>query len=108
MDVIGIRDTFEPKQFYRKLTQLGVDVVYHSHRAIIPETGCHTNAWRVYFSDAAIPEQLQVHQNMLSLLLLIRTREPCRLGVEFLVLMHQRRKAVLHLLAVNDPLKAVV
>ncbi|RHY10974.1 hypothetical protein DYB36_005860 [Aphanomyces astaci] len=61
MDITGIRDNFDATQFYRKLTQLGVDVVYHSHRAVIPGTGCHTNTWRVYFADAAIPVQLQIN-----------------------------------------------
>ncbi|RHZ00312.1 hypothetical protein DYB35_012664, partial [Aphanomyces astaci] len=61
MDIIGVRDNFDATQFYRKLTQLGVDVVYHSHRAVIPGTGCHTNAWRIYFSDAAIPDQLRIN-----------------------------------------------
>ncbi|ETW08976.1 hypothetical protein H310_01454 [Aphanomyces invadans] len=36
MDVTGIRDNFDATQFYRKLTQLGVDVAYQSHRAVIP------------------------------------------------------------------------
>ncbi|RQM31412.1 hypothetical protein B5M09_012603 [Aphanomyces astaci] len=31
MDITGIRDKFDAAQFYRKLTQLGVDVIYHSH-----------------------------------------------------------------------------
>ncbi|KAF0734584.1 hypothetical protein AaE_009135 [Aphanomyces astaci] len=61
MDITGIRDNFDATQFYRKLTELGVDVVYHSHRAVIPGTGCHTNTWRVYFTDAAIPAQLQIN-----------------------------------------------
>ncbi|ETV67696.1 hypothetical protein H257_16162 [Aphanomyces astaci] len=61
MDNTGIRDNFDATQFYRKLTQLGVDVVYHSVCAVLPGTGCHTNTWRVYFTDAAIPAQLQIN-----------------------------------------------
>ncbi|RHY24126.1 hypothetical protein DYB32_008964 [Aphanomyces invadans] len=61
MDVTGIRDNFDATQFYRKMTQLGVDVAYHSHRAVIPGTGCHTNAWRVYFADDAIPDALRIN-----------------------------------------------
>ncbi|ETV91652.1 hypothetical protein H310_13898 [Aphanomyces invadans] len=61
MYVTGIRDNFDATQFYRKLTQLGVDVAYQSHRAVIPETGYHTNAWRVYFSDGSIPKELMIH-----------------------------------------------
>ncbi|ETV89920.1 hypothetical protein H310_15238, partial [Aphanomyces invadans] len=53
MDVTGIRDNFDATQFYRKLTLLGVDVAYQSHRAVIPRTGCHTNAWRVYFAEVS-------------------------------------------------------
>ncbi|RHZ33033.1 hypothetical protein DYB37_012863 [Aphanomyces astaci] len=66
MDITGIRDNFDATQFYRKLTQLGVDVVYHSHRAVIPGTGCHTNTWRVYFADAAIPVQLQINGELVN------------------------------------------
>ncbi|RQM19687.1 hypothetical protein B5M09_008702 [Aphanomyces astaci] len=61
MDITGIRDNFDATQFYHKLTQLGVDVVYHSVCAVLPGTGCHTNTWRVYFTDAAIPAQLQIN-----------------------------------------------
>ncbi|ETV94724.1 hypothetical protein H310_11691 [Aphanomyces invadans] len=61
MDVTGIRDNLDATQFYRKLTQLGVDVAYQSHRAVIPGTGCHTNAWRVYFADGSIPKELMIH-----------------------------------------------
>ncbi|RHY27862.1 hypothetical protein DYB32_006480 [Aphanomyces invadans] len=60
MDITGIRDTFDSTQFYRKLTQMGVDVVYQSHRAVIPGTSCHTNAWRVYFVGGSIPDELKI------------------------------------------------
>ncbi|RHY19835.1 hypothetical protein DYB32_010164 [Aphanomyces invadans] len=60
MDVTGIRDNFDATQFNRKLTLLGVDVAYQSHRAVIPGTGCHTNAWRVYFAEATIPDKLHI------------------------------------------------
>ncbi|ETV67121.1 hypothetical protein H257_16662 [Aphanomyces astaci] len=57
---INLARPYTPKVAMARFT-LGVDVVYHSHRAVIPGTGCHTNAWRIYFSDAAIPDQLRIN-----------------------------------------------
>ncbi|ETV68692.1 hypothetical protein H257_15491 [Aphanomyces astaci] len=44
MDIIGVRDNFDATQFYRKLTQLGVDglVALCGHRGKAPTRGHRT------------------------------------------------------------------